>query len=108
MELFLEIIKTFLLLAAVVLLIIGFIHEPKIVKAETPYRIFIRRWFENLLKRIRVALARRIRSSERIMKWLDKPSITEKITKECNVQGVKIIKTWRNNECKAYCRSFYI
>ena len=103
-EIVIEIIKTLLLFAAVVLLIIGFIFEPVIVKFEIPYRIRFRKWISKLFKRIRKAIAARLIKSKRFMKWLNKPSLSD----QCNNISVKVMTDWHSNECKAYCRSFYI
>ena len=103
-----EIIKIILMAAAVVLLIIGFKHEDKFIRFELPYRIRFRKWLSNMLLKLRLFIAKRLRKSERFMKWLYEPSITEQIAQECNVIGVKIIRDWHNEDVKTYCRSFYI
>lgn len=107
-EIIVEIIKTLLLFVAVVLLIIGFVFEPVIVKFEMPYRIRFRKWLSKLIMRIRKAIAAKLKRSVWFMNWLYKPSLSEQIENESNNVGVHVMNDWHNSECKAYCRSFYI
>jgi len=93
-EIFIEIIKTYLLFAAVVLLIIGFIFEPVIIKFEMPYRIRFRKWISKLIMRIRKAIAVRLKRSVWFMNWLYKPSLSEQIARESNNIGVKVMTDW--------------
>lgn len=92
-----EIIKTILMLVAVALLITGFVFETEIVKIEMPYRKRFRKWLAKLLRKMRKAIAVRLKRSVWFMNWLYRPSLSEQIAQECNGIRINVIMDWHKN-----------
>ena len=64
--------------------IVGFAFEDKII-----------RWEDRMIKKITVFIVRKLKSSERFMKWLDEPSLSEQIKEDFGKRYIRILNHWR-------------
>ncbi len=79
------------------LLIVGFAYEDRIIAFE-----------DRLIKAITVKIVKKLRASERFMKWLDEPSLSDRISNELNNVSIKILDDWRNEKYEDYFKGFHI